>query len=356
MHLAQRRCAASRDKEYPFGRRALLDERLGAQAGHVILTCLLSIAGPAHADLAATCAADQPALIVTLDGDPWPERPRATLETQIAIEAQRLSLFACLSSDGPPRAEVRATLDANGIKVEVTTSTSGTTRRLERLVPRARLGAPELATELAFVIGELVGEALHNPPAPPPPPPAAPIFIAPAVIERPAPPRRKFALGARAASEVFSTVFVGLDLVGRARLAERWQLELSATGRMTPSGTSALGTASAFAIGGGLGLGFAIVSTEDVTVLVELGARASALRLSATAEPGAQADEPAWQLQVHALGGLAVSYFVAPSTPLVLRAGAAIALRGVAVLAESEEVLSSKGAGGFVSLGSEGWF
>ena len=102
--------------------------------------------------------------------------------------------------------------------------------------------------------------------------------------------------------------------------------------------------------------GFAIVSTEDVTVLVELGARASALRLSATAEPGAQADEPAWQLQVHALGGLAVSYFVAPSTPLVLRAGAAIALRGVAVLAESEEVLSSKGAGGFVSLGSEGWF
>lgn len=306
--------------------------------------------------LAERCTTADRAWVLRLDGDPWPERERAGLEAQLAIEAARLELVLCRSSAETPRAAARATLGPQGIALEVRAEAEGRSRRVERLFPRERWGAPELMTELAIVLGELVREALHLPPAPPPAP--APIAIAPPAPSPP-PERRALSLGARAAGEVLGakgSLFLGFDLSARLAMAERWRLEASAAGRLSPANGSALGTAQAWALGGGGAVGLELWRTGELVLLAELGARLTAVHLGGASQNPRVTTDQHWSWQAHAAGGLELDYFLSSRASLSLRAGGTVALRGVTAIAGAESPLSTSGGGAYVSVGSEAWF
>lgn len=310
--------------------------------------------------LAERCPAADRAWVLRLDGDLWPERERAGLEAQLAIEAARLELVLCRSSEETPRAAARATLGPEGVALEVRAEAEGRSRRVERLFPRERWGAPELMTELAIVLGELVREALLLPPAPPPalaPAPAASAIAPPAAS--PPPERRSVSLGARAAGEVLGargSLFLGFDLNARLVMAERWRLEASASGRHSPSSGSALGTAQAWALGGGGAVGLELWRTGELVILAELGARFTAVHLGGASPNPRVTTEQHWSWQAHAAGGLELDYFLGSRTSLSLRAGGTVALRGVTAIAGAESPLSTSGGGAYVSVGSEAWF
>lgn len=324
------------------------------------LVLLLLASGPAQAlpQMAEQCATSDRAWVIVLDGDPWPERERAGLEAQLAIEAARLGLSLCRFSPALPSALARVTLGAEGIAIEVRAEAEGKRRQLARDFPRDRWGAPELMTELAIVLAELVREASSLPPSPPSPAPA-PIATTPPAPPAPPPERRSYALGARAAAEVLGargSLLLGFDLSARLSLTERLRLEASASGRVSPTRDSALGTAQAWALGGGGALGIELWRPGDLVVLADLGARLSAVHLSgATLTPTVVAEQH-WSWQAHAALGLGIDYFLSPRASLNLRAGTTLALRGVTAVAGAESPLSTSGGGGYLSLGSEAWF
>ncbi len=164
---------------------------------------------------------------------------------------------------------------------------------------------------------------------------------------------------ARRAAEVLGargSLLPCFDLSARLSLTERLRLEASASGRVSPTRDSALGTAQAWALGGGGALGIELWRPGDLVVLADLGARLSAVHLSgATLTPTVVAEQH-WSWQAHAALGLGIDYFLSPRAALNLRAGATLALRGVTAVAGAESPLSTSGGGGYLSLGSEAWF
>lgn len=327
-------------------------------APELALLLLASSSAQALPPVAERCTVAERAWVISLDGDPWPERERAGLEAQLAIEAARLGLTLCRSGPPSPRASARASLGADGIALEVRAAAEGKSRQLERTFPRERWGAPELMTELAIVLGELVREASLLPAAPAPPPAPVPVAEAPPA---PAPPpeRRSYALGARAAGEVLGasgSLFFGLDLSARLPLSERWYLAASAAGRLSPTSASALGSAQAWSVGGGGAVGLELWRPGELQVLAELGARLTAVHLGGASSNPTTTAEQHWSWQAHAALGLEVDYLLSPRASLGLRAGATLALRGVTAIAGAERPLSTSGGGAYLSVGSEAWF
>ncbi len=292
------------------------------------LTSLLVVAAPvAHAaGLAERCDDASRALLFVPLG--VPEKAEAAMETELAVEARRLSLDPCRAVGGRPAVTAQVSWSTGNARLEVTVGT----RILGRDVALGSDAEGDVL-ELALILGDLVREAV----APSTPPPA--------------PPDSGWSVGAQADLAAFpssASVFWGGALTVRGQ----WHLfavELAAGGATTRTAQLSAGTLSLQAISGqALGL-FTLLHGAHARLHVEGGLRGSALALTARANAGALAS-PRWAPALELRAGLALDV---PLGAVQVRAsvGGTFPVLGLSALADGQSALGVVGPAAFGAVG-----
>jgi hypothetical protein len=277
-----------------------------------------------------------------LNGDRWTNATASAFRTELAVEDSR---GRCLGDD----ARVQVVWQGNApIGVSVVWKHGETERQLRRVFDPSAVDPAGFMLALSAVVSELLREARETWPQA--------TVEEPAPIERSAEPLRTRAVMARLAGELYSggAALGGGDLAYRTVLPARLELSLFAGGRAAVTRSSALGTVSLAAAGGGLGLLFHLVEGGPLRLSLLAESAVSHAWVTAVATGGATGRSTT-AITASLRGGLELAFRPGASWwALGLCAGAP--LRGLQLTDGSGVVTAVSGVEGALTLsGGVGW-